>query len=246
MSVPHYPRRPVIFMATPSSSHRRPDLSPLAQPDCDPFRFGWRWVRLASTNGVLGESQCVPLTTDDLLHPQEGDGIPENTIQERDRTYLASVLRLRCAIRPVFASCQTVWWTGECRAWATIPPTSVSSRRCAIGVGGRLSSSRAARSSAAAGDRDRVAGRLGPQGVTTTWSPRSGHYYRAGVPLYAIIDQEEGAPRTSWGIGPAGRIRASAARQARPAAARVRRTAIGLRDNVAVCWDARTVKRFST
>src|SRR5436305_1945617 len=44
----------------------------------DPFRFGWRFAR-QEDNGT-GEAERVPLTPEDVLHPQEGDQIPENTL----------------------------------------------------------------------------------------------------------------------------------------------------------------------
>ena len=45
-------------------------------PPPDPFRFGWRYVQQIRANGSKVSVQ-VPLTLDDVLHPQEGDHIPE-------------------------------------------------------------------------------------------------------------------------------------------------------------------------
>src|SRR6266436_5582482 len=90
-----------------SPSSTAPDR--IAAPD--PFRFGWRYVRQPGANGT-GEPERVPLTPEDVLHPQWGDQIPEHTYQERSRTYLSSVLRLQLGSRPrvlVLSDCLVDW-----------------------------------------------------------------------------------------------------------------------------------------
>ena len=42
----------------------------------DPFRYGWRTVRRPGPNGQE-VWEDVPLTLEDVLHPQEGDTISE-------------------------------------------------------------------------------------------------------------------------------------------------------------------------
>src|SRR5208337_398676 len=88
-------------MARPASSIHPPDQ----------FRFGWRYVSQPGRNGGA-ESICVPLTPEDVLHPQEGDQIPENTSQMRDRSYLYDVLQMRLASRTgflVLSDCLIDW-----------------------------------------------------------------------------------------------------------------------------------------
>ncbi len=55
----------------------------------DPFFYGWRWV---------GDEQ-VPLTEDDLLDPQEGDSVPEDTWHERTVRKIYLVLEEIFAVR---------------------------------------------------------------------------------------------------------------------------------------------------
>jgi hypothetical protein len=42
----------------------------------NPFRYGWRFVRRTAEDGTESLDQ-VPLTLEDVLHPQENDVIPE-------------------------------------------------------------------------------------------------------------------------------------------------------------------------
>jgi hypothetical protein len=41
-------------------------------PDDEPFRYGWREVHVARPDGTL-DLERLPLTLEDLLHPEEGD-----------------------------------------------------------------------------------------------------------------------------------------------------------------------------
>jgi Uma2 family endonuclease len=230
-------------MTIPASSRKRSDSLPSADAAPDPFRFGWRWVKSSLGNGASDESMQVPLTPDDLLHPQEGDEIPENTTQERDRTYLASVLRLSLRDRPrvrVLSDCLVSWGVRGLRNHS--PDVSVFARLrdpqwegglFRVGVhGARPVLVIEVVSPDAADPRVRV------NDVVT----KVDHYYRAGVPLYAIIDQEEeGGPRTLLGYrrGARGFARMRLDEQGRLPLKPVG-LMLGLRDNVAVCWDART------
>ena len=73
-------------------------------------------LRLAYVNRTLPDGQTVieevPLTLEDVLHPQEDDVIPENTQQARDRRYLADVLNDRYVGEPhilVLDDCLIDW-----------------------------------------------------------------------------------------------------------------------------------------
>jgi Uma2 family endonuclease len=226
-------------MTLPASSRNRA----AAAPDNDPFRLGWRWVRAGSVNGSSGESRRVPLTADDLLHPQEGDQIPENTTQERDRTYLTEVLRLRLGDRPrarVLSDCLVDWGVRGLRRHS--PDISVFDRL---------------RDPAWQGGLFRVAEqRARPVLVIEIVSPdatdpqvrdndvvtKVQQYYRAGVPLCAIIDREvEGGPRRLVGYrrGRGGYVTLPLDDQGRLPLKPVG-LLLGLRDNEAVCYDAVT------
>src|SRR5688572_26561854 len=69
---------------------------PLPPPrdDAYRFRYGRRYVRRVLPDGreVL---DIVPLTLEDVLHPQEGDEISERPRQRKDSEYLAPIFRQR-------------------------------------------------------------------------------------------------------------------------------------------------------
>src|SRR5262245_43793598 len=77
----------------------------------DPFRFGWRYVQQIGPDGTKQRVR-VPLTPMDVLHPKKGDQILENTQQERDRRYLTDVLKWRLRGNPqalVMSDCLIDW-----------------------------------------------------------------------------------------------------------------------------------------
>jgi Uma2 family endonuclease len=216
---------------------------PGAQPALDPFRLGWRWAPPASINGAPGEGQLVPLTADDLLHPQEHDQIPENTTQERDRGYLAGALRLRLRRRPrirILSDCLVDWGVPGLKNHS--PDISVfDGVRDPDWQGGLF---RVAKHGARPVlvieivSPDAADPKVRNNDVVTKVS----HYYRAGVPLYAIIDREdEGGPRRLLGYrrGRGGYVPVPVDNQGRLPLRPVG-LLLGLRADEAVCYDART------
>lgn len=71
-----------------------PPPSPLQPSKDDPFRYGWRYVRRVRPDGTE-EFDEVPLTLEDVLHPEEGDFIVNSTAHDSDTVYLRDVLRSR-------------------------------------------------------------------------------------------------------------------------------------------------------
>jgi colicin import membrane protein len=65
----------------------------------DPFRYGWREVRRVLPDG-REEWEQVPLTEEDVLHPQEEDFIVQSPAHDRDCHYLKDVLLARLADHP--------------------------------------------------------------------------------------------------------------------------------------------------
>jgi Uma2 family endonuclease len=63
-------------------------------PAGDPFRYGWRFV-LRPTPEDPHHLEQVPLTLEDVLHPDVGDFIVHSDRHETDRMYLTAVLRAR-------------------------------------------------------------------------------------------------------------------------------------------------------
>jgi Uma2 family endonuclease len=208
----------------------------------DPFRFGWRYVPHVD---AIGRKHWVqtPLTLEDVLHPQEGDHIPENSQQEHDRRYLASVLEMRLADQPrmlVLSDCLVNWGVpglgnhspdvsvfdgvrNPKRNWKTLYVAKEKARPLlAIEIVSPDPHDKKAR------DNDVVI--------------KVQEYYLAGVPLYLLVDQEhDGAPRKliCYRRGPRkyGRIRPDA--QGR-VLLKPLRLLVGLRDERVVCWDADT------
>ncbi len=75
----------------------RPAAPPAAE--ANPFFYGWRDVYHRQPDGTTVWEQ-VPLTFEDVLHPQEGDHIVQNTLHDRDRDYIGDVLKFRFADVP--------------------------------------------------------------------------------------------------------------------------------------------------
>jgi len=84
----------------------RPTRKPPAEPN--PFRFGWRYVQITRPDGTE-EIDQVPLTLEDVLHPEVGDIIVESDPHDSDRGYLKAVSKTRLAHEPasvVLSDCQ--------------------------------------------------------------------------------------------------------------------------------------------
>jgi hypothetical protein len=62
--------------------------------EADPYRYGWRYVRRTAPDGAETFDQ-VPLTPEDVLHPQEEDFIVNDSAHNNDRAYLHTVLDAR-------------------------------------------------------------------------------------------------------------------------------------------------------
>lgn len=60
-------------------------------PDDDPWCYGWRYLQ-RPIPGDEDHMERVPLTLEDVLHPEEGDYIIHSDRHESDRLYLAQVL----------------------------------------------------------------------------------------------------------------------------------------------------------
>ena len=71
-----------------------PTVTTPAPPADDPFRYGWRYVSRPTPNDP-DHLEPVPLTLEDVLHPEEGDFIVHSDRHETDRMYLTAVLRAR-------------------------------------------------------------------------------------------------------------------------------------------------------
>jgi colicin import membrane protein len=92
--------------ATMSTVSGRPPWKPPREPD--PFRFGWRYVRVVRPDGTE-ELDQIPLTLEDVLHPEVGDIIVQSDPHDSDRAYLKAVSKARLEGDPtavVLSDCQ--------------------------------------------------------------------------------------------------------------------------------------------
>jgi len=85
--------------------------APAPLPEEDPFRYGWRYVRRPTPDDP-DHLEPVPLTLEDVLHPEEGDFIVHSDRHETDRMYLTAVLRARLEVhgRAIVLSDVRVAW----------------------------------------------------------------------------------------------------------------------------------------
>jgi colicin import membrane protein len=162
--------------------------APKARPassEPDPFRFGWRYVRKAQPGGEEILDQ-VPLTLEDVLHPEVGDFIVQTDGHDSDCMYLkmTSKKRLKDDLTAAVLS--------DCRVDWNIPGVRPLGPDLAVffGVSRHInwSTFNVAKEKAK------------PALVIEVTSPdtrkndveiKVDYYYRAGVPLYVIADVTE-------------------------------------------------------
>lgn len=65
----------------------------------DTYPYGWRYVESVLTDGSVVFDQ-VPLTLEDVLHPQEGDQVTHSDVHQRICVYLFNVFRGLLAAMP--------------------------------------------------------------------------------------------------------------------------------------------------
>src|SRR5437016_1022198 len=90
-------------------SKPRPPEPP--EPESDPYRYGWRYVRVTRPDGAE-EFDQVPLTLEDVLFPEEGDFIVQSDPHDSDRGYLKAVFKARLGDDPtavVLSDCRVDW-----------------------------------------------------------------------------------------------------------------------------------------
>jgi colicin import membrane protein len=204
--------------------------------------YGWRYVRRKLPDGTE-ESVEVPLTVEDLLHPQEGDFIPENSLHSWERAYLYQVIGTRVGKRPavrVFSDCIINWGVPGLRnhspdisvfgnvrdrekIWKTFPVAKQKARPLLVVE------------IVSPDNHD-------PRRRANDIEIKVKHYQRAGVPLYIIVDQEkENGPRRLLGYRKKGKsyVPLVPDEQGRLLLEPIG-ILLGLRDDRIVCYDAAT------
>jgi Uma2 family endonuclease len=168
----------------PTSAHSSP------APE---YPYGWRYVTRRQADGgeVIEE---VALTLEDVLHPQEGDVIPESPLHESDCRYLADVFATRPLSPPV-----TLVTRDLLVNWG-VPGIRNHSPDVAVFV----ELDREPDPGAGVLELPEVGGRcelvvevVSPNTRNNDVVAKFEHYHQVGIPLYVIIDQtREGGPRT--------------------------------------------------
>jgi hypothetical protein len=162
-------------------------LPPDSGVDPEPFRYGWRYDPRRQPDGTETVDR-VPLTLLDILHPQEGDQIPENSRHEGLRRHFQNVFQNRLARQPTLLSlsdCLIDWdrpdLRGHCpdlivlerdepwpwHSWSTLHVEEEQARPLL------------------------VIEITSPHTRSNDVVDKVEHYHRAGVPLYVIVDEEQ-------------------------------------------------------
>jgi hypothetical protein len=169
---------------------------PSGQPPKPEFPYGWRFVRRTLPDGST-ELEQVPLTLEDVLHPQEDDVIPVRPIHALDCVYLADVFRTRPlgpAVTYVSFDHLVDWGVPGQRDTSPDVGVFVGLREPPRLAGGTL-------------DLQGLGGRcllfvevVSPERRVNDVVHKFREYYLAGVPLYVLVDQEkEDGPRRILG-----------------------------------------------
>jgi colicin import membrane protein len=152
----------------------------------DPFRYGWRYINETTPDGKIVTRQ-VPLSEEDVLHPQEDDFIMENPLHNDNIYTLRDAVKVRLENRPGFI------WLCNCRiAW--VPGLEPLGPDIAVlsGVFGWQRTQEGTFHVAEWNAQPVLAIEV------TSPSTRSGdlgakvrEYHQAGIPLYVIVDLVE-------------------------------------------------------
>ena len=170
-----------------------PSPSPSPPKPSGPFLYGWRDIFRRDANGVLVHDQ-IPLTLEDVLHPQMGDVISEGSLHDNMRMYVANIARARLAHDPtalVLSDTGVYWDIEELRHHS--PDLAII-----LGVK-RQKENWASFFVAEEGVRPRILMEIvSPNTRTNDVEKKFIQYYQAKVPIYIIIDKEE--EKGPWSI----------------------------------------------
>ena len=167
---------------TRTTAHRPPAPDP--PPDADPFRYGWRLVPRPTPDDPHNLEQ-VPLTLEDVLHPETGDFIVHSDRHETDRMYLTAVLRARlesAGVAIVLSDVRIAWDLPDLRPHGpdvmVIPGVAERQDWSTFDV-------------AVEGARPALIIEItSPETRENDLEIKVDHYARAGVPQYVIVDNQ--------------------------------------------------------
>lgn len=164
------------------STTSQPPARPAVPPEADPFRYGWRLVKTTRPDGTEDFDQ-IPLTLEDVLHPEEGDFIIQTPKHVADWVYLNQVFQARLADNPdavVMSDCRIDWG---------VPGLKAHGPDVAVCFGVRRRYDWGTFDVAAQGSRPAlVIEVVSPDYRDNDVTIKVDHYHRAGVPQYIIVD----------------------------------------------------------
>jgi Uma2 family endonuclease len=149
----------------------------------DPFRYGWRYVEKKGSNGRV-EFDQIPLTVEDVLHPEEGDVILESDEHDNDCVYLKTVFKARLAhdgTAVVLSDCRVAW---------DVPGVRPHGPDITVVCGVRQHKPWSTFDVAQEGVRPQLVMEItSPETRDNDLKDKRREYYRAGVEYYVIVDQ---------------------------------------------------------
>ncbi len=166
----------------------KPTPRPAPTPQDDRWFYGWRYVNQTGLDGKTTTIQ-VPLTEEDVLHPQEDDFIVQNPAHEEDCHYLKTLLVTHLAGQAgvrVFRDLRLDWGVEDIEPHG---PDLAVIANVPEGLPSQMGTLHLAEVSAR------------PLLVIEVTSPTTrradlnakvAEYYEVGVPFYAIVDRHEG------------------------------------------------------
>jgi Uma2 family endonuclease len=153
--------------------------------ESDPFRYGWRYVRVRQADGTEAIEQ-VPLTPEDILFPEEDDFIVHTDFHAIDMTYLRVVFNARLAWNPRAVT------VSDCRVDWNIPGVRPLGPDVAMFLGIERRKNWATLDVAAEGARPLLVVEItSPSTRKNDLGIKVDFYHRARVPLYVIADANE-------------------------------------------------------
>jgi colicin import membrane protein len=165
-----------------------PTPQPAPTPQEDRWYYGWRYVEQPGPDGLITTVQ-VPLTEEDVLHPQEDDFIVQNPAHEEDCHYLRTLLVAHLAGQAgvhVFRDLRMDWGVADIEPHgpdlaviANVPeerPFQMGTLHLAEVAARPLL----------------VIEVTSPTTRKADLNAKVAEYYEVGVPFYAIVDRHEG------------------------------------------------------
>ncbi|HTU88456.1 MAG TPA: Uma2 family endonuclease, partial [Gemmataceae bacterium] len=152
----------------------------------DPWYYGWRYVEQTGPDGRVKMVQ-VPLTEEDVLHPQEDDFIVQNDDHTRDCHYLKTILDAHLADRPgvhVFYDHRMDWGVEEIKCHGPDFAIVEGFPEAWDGQRGTFCLTEFSAHTLLVIEVTSPTTRRGDLNAKVT------EYYRAGIPYYAIVDRQ--------------------------------------------------------